>query len=69
MQNKTKIDGISSLIDDLKKVYEEARNGELKLTDAREIANVAGKLIKASSVKLDYYRYKNSGDEIDFLKT
>ena len=68
MQNKTKIDGISSLIDDLKKVYEEARNGELKLKDARDIANVAGKLIKASSVKLDYNKYKNSDEEIDFLK-
>jgi hypothetical protein len=68
MQNKTKIDGISSLIDDLKKVYEEARNGELKLKDARDIANVAGKIIKASSVKLDYNKYKNSDEEIDFLK-
>lgn len=68
MQNRTKIDGISSLIDDLKKVYEEARNGDLKLKDARDIANVAGKLIKASSVKLDYNKYKNSNEEIDFLK-
>ena len=68
MQNKTKIDGITSLIDDLKKVYEDARNGELKLKDARDIANVAAKLIKASSVKLDYNKYKNSNEEIDFLK-
>lgn len=68
MSEKTKIEGITSLIDDLKKVYEEARNGQLKLKDAKDLAIVAGKMIKASAVKLDYNKYFNSNEEIDFLK-
>lgn len=66
--NQTKIEGINSLIEDLKKVYEEARNGSIKIKDAKDISIIAGKLIKASSVKLDYNKFTNSSEEIDFLK-
>lgn len=64
----TKIVGIKSLIDDLKIVYEGVRNKEIQLTDAKEVANLAGKLIKASSLKIEYNKYLNSAEKIDFLE-
>ena len=66
--NQVKIEGINSLINDLKKVYEDARNGEIKLKDAKDISIIAGKLIKATAVKLDYNKFINSSEEIEFLK-
>ncbi len=69
MQRKTNIIGIDCLIEDLKKVYEETRNGDINLQEAKTIANIAGKLIKASSVKLEYDKFVECKDGIDFLKT
>jgi hypothetical protein len=64
MQIKT----MSDLIKDLSMAYESLRKNELGINEAKEISNLAGKLIKGSSVQLKYNQYMKLQDEIPFLK-
>lgn len=64
----SKIKNISDLIQDLSLAYEQLRNKELQLSEAHEIANMAGKLIKGASVQLKYNQYMKIDDPIPFLK-
>ena len=63
------IKNIDDLISDLQGLYEEARNGSIKLKDAREVANVAGKLIKASSLKFEYNKFLDKDGIVKFLES
>lgn len=65
MQIKT----MSDLIKDLSLAYESLRDNKLGLNEAKEISNIAGKLIKGSSVQLKYNQYMKVTDEIPFLKS
>lgn len=68
MKKKTEINNVINLIDDLKLVYTEMRNGDLPLSAGKDIANVAGKLLKASSVKLEYNKFLENHESIKFLE-
>jgi len=59
---------MSDLIRDLSVAYEKLRDNKLGLNEAKEISNIAGKLIKGSSVQLKYNQYMKLTDEIPFLK-
>lgn len=69
MKKKTEIKNIVDLTNDLKGLYEDARDGNVRLQDARDIANVAGKLIKSTAIQLDYLKFTNSKETIMFLET
>lgn len=64
----TKINNISDLIKDLSLAYESLREKQLSLSEAKEIANLGGKLIKAASIQLKYNQYMKSNDSIPFLE-
>ena len=68
MEQKVKITGITSLIEDLKEVYINARSGMLRGSESRKIANVANTIIRAAAQKLAYNEYMNKNEKIDFLE-
>jgi hypothetical protein len=65
----TEIKTMADLIKDLSKAYDSLRDKKLDLNEAKEISNIAGKLIKGSSVQLKYNQYMKIVDEIPFLKS
>lgn len=62
------INTMTDLINDLSKAYESLRDQKLSLNEAKEISNLAGKLIKSSSVQLKYNQYMKSNVPIPFLE-
>lgn len=64
---KVEIAGISSLINDLKDVYNGVRNGEIRVQDSRKITDVANTLIRAAAQKQIYNEYLDKKEEIPFL--
>lgn len=66
---QTKIKNISDLIKDMSLAYELLRDKAMSLNEAKEIANLGGKLIKAASVQLKYNQYMKTNEPIDFLET
>lgn len=64
----TQIRNISDLIKDLSLAYGLLRDRKLELPEAKEIANLGGKLIKAASIQLKYNQYMKTNDAIPFLE-
>lgn len=64
----SKINRMADLISDLSLAYESLRSGSLGLNEAKEIANLAGKLIKGASVQLKYNQYMKVTEPIPFLE-
>lgn len=64
----SKVKNITDLIKDLSLAYEALRDKSMGLNEAKEIANLAGKLIKAASVQLKYNQYMKHTDAIPFLE-
>ena len=59
---------ISELRDDLLKVYVEMRNGKLGLDEAKQAANVVGKITGTAKVQMDYNKMIQSKVRIPFLE-
>lgn len=68
-KEQTKIKNISDLIKDMSLAYELLRDKAMSLNEAKEIANLGGKLIKAASVQLKYNQYMKANQPIEFLET
>lgn len=64
----TQIRNISDLIKDLSSAYELLRDRKMELAEAKEVANLGGKLIKAASLQLNYNQYMKSSEQIPFLE-
>ena len=64
----SQIKNCADLITDLSLAYELLRKKEMSLSEAKEIANLGGKLIKAASVQLKYNQYMKNGNIIPFLE-
>lgn len=64
----TQIRNISDLIKDLSGAYELLRDRKMELSEAKEVANLGGKLIKAASIQLKYNQYMKVSDKIPFLE-
>lgn len=62
-----KISNVGSLIKDLSTAYEDLRSKKMELGEAKEVANMAGKLIKAASLQLKYNQYMKIAEPIPFL--
>ena len=63
------MNNIKDLTNDLKNVYQEAREGKIEHKQLKELANVAGKILKAAALNLEYNRYQNDNAPIEFLET
>jgi hypothetical protein len=60
---------VTELRDQLSQVFTDLRTGDVKHTDAAELANIAGKMINSAKVQLDYYALRKEAPNIDFLKS
>lgn len=60
---------VTELRDQLSQVFTDLRGGDIKHTDAAELANIAGKMINSAKVQLDYYALRKEAPNIDFLKS
>lgn len=58
----------SDLRADLIKVYDQLRNGDIAQSKAKELANVAGKIIASSKSQLEYNKWIKNGKKIDFYE-
>lgn len=58
---------IRDLRDELIESFDSFKNGKLKHKDAKEIANMAGKVIMTAKIELDYSKFMKLERRIDFL--
>ncbi len=66
---KKKIMNIKHLRDELLDVFSKLTLGKMGLNQAKETANVAGKIINTAKVQLEYNKYTQSKKEIKFLNS
>jgi hypothetical protein len=65
---KAKISNVNDLRNNLSDVFEALRNGDIAHKEAKEISNLAGKMITSAKVQLDYHGLRKDEDfKIDFL--
>ena len=66
MQN-LQVENITDLRNDLMKVYNSVRMKEIGISEAKEAANVAGKIISSAKTQMESNKYVGSKDSIEFL--
>jgi hypothetical protein len=59
---------MSDLVSDLSLAYSQVRDKLIHPEEAREVANIAGKLIKAATSQLKYQEFIDDKTPIDFFK-
>jgi len=59
---------ILTLRNDLIDCYEQLKQGEMSLRDAKERANLAGKIMGSAKLQLEYNVYAKRTDRIGFLE-
>jgi acyl CoA:acetate/3-ketoacid CoA transferase beta subunit len=64
---KQKINNVVDLRDDLLQVYTQMRNGMLGIDEARQAANVAGKIMSTAKTQIEYNKMTHSKERIPFL--
>ena len=62
------IKNIKDLRDELCDAFDKLTMGNLKKSEAKEIANMAGKIISSTKVEIDYAKLNKNGKVIDFLE-
>lgn len=67
-KKKAKISNVNDLRNNLSDVFEALRAGNIAHKEAKEISNLAGKMINSAKVQLDYHGLRKDEDfRIDFL--
>ena len=69
MQTKQKISNMTELITDLSTVYSNLRIGKISSEEARDVAIISSKIIKAAAVQLKYNQFIGNNKPIKFLTT
>ncbi len=64
-----KINTIKDLSEDLIECYKDLRSGGLSEKSAKEISNMAGKILGSLKIRLEYEIYKPTIGQISFLET
>ena len=59
---------MSDLVSDLSLAYSQVRDRLIPTDEAREVANIAGKLIKAATSQLKYQEFLDDKTPIAFFK-
>jgi len=60
---------IKDLRDSLVESFGELKQGKLKSKDAKELTNLAGKIIMSAKTELDYNKYMKNERVIDFFES
>jgi len=59
---------VTQLRNDLIKVYEQLRKGEIGIQEAKELANVSGKIVSSAKTQMEYNKMTgNKNNTINFL--
>ncbi len=58
---------VKDLRDSLIQSFQDLKTGKLKTKEAKELTNLAGKIILSAKTELDYNKYTKNGREIEFL--
>jgi hypothetical protein len=58
---------VKNLRDSLIESFEQLKSGKLKPKEAKELTNMAGKIILSAKTELDYNKYMKQDRKIDFL--
>ena len=60
---------VEELISNLSNVFDDLKSGKIQAKDADSLANIAGKMINASKVQVEYYSLRKESPTIEFLHT
>jgi len=63
-----KIMNVTELREQLVDVFNKLRAKEIGVSEAKELANVAGKIVSSAKTQLEYNRYCGSKNSIKFLE-
>lgn len=63
----SKVTNVVELRESLLEVYDKLRDGEMGIREAKEQANVAGKIIQSAKLQVEYNAYMKSQATIAFL--
>ena len=63
----SKVTNVVELRESLLEVYDKLRDGEMGIREAKEQANVAGKIIQSAKLQVEYNAYMKSQAKIAFL--
>jgi hypothetical protein len=67
-KSKVTIDNVESLRNNLSEIFDALRDGAIAHKEAKEISNLAGKMINSAKVQIDYHRLrKDENFKINFL--
>ena len=53
---------------ELAKTFAQLKAGEIKTSEAAELANLAGKMIGSAKVQVEYYALRKEAPTIEFLR-
>lgn len=56
------------LRDELAQTFAQLKAGEIKASEAAELANIAGKMIVSAKVQVEYFALRKEAPKIDFLE-
>jgi hypothetical protein len=59
---------ITKLRNELIDIFGQLREKKIGISEAKELANVSGKIISSAKTQLEYNKYCGSKSEISFLK-
>lgn len=54
---------------ELSNTFKKLKSGEIKPSEAAELANIAGKMIGSAKVQIEYYALRKEAPTISFLET
>jgi hypothetical protein len=54
---------------ELAKTFAQLKAGEIKTSEAAELANLAGKMIGSAKVQVEYYAMRKEAPTIEFLQS
>jgi len=58
---------VKTLRDDLLDTFDKLKAGDIGIAEAKELANVAGKVFSSAKLQLEYNKYAQSKKTIKFL--
>lgn len=60
---------VKELRDDLINIYQELRNGKIGISEAKQLANVSGKVISTAKTQMEYNKMTGNSNKIKFLES
>jgi len=62
------MNNVKELRDELIESFNDLKSGKIKAKDAKELTNISGKILMSAKIELDYNKYLDRKEVIDFLE-